>query len=110
MGEGRRLVPIMLVTLKMVVFPIIARGILAFLYPYSGLEKGLYDNYLNFTFLYGILPPAITPVVLAQSFHIMPDLIIKAMLMAILLCAPYMFVTSLIFGVGIGDETMLAFQ
>ena len=74
---------------------IIARGILAALWPLSKLPQNKFDDYLNFTFLYGLLPPAITPVVLAQSFNVMPDLILNAMMIAILLTAPYMFLHQL---------------
>ena len=55
--------------------------------------------------VYGAIPPAIAPVILAQSFNVMPDRILNAMMMALILCAPYMFVISLIIGVHTGEDT-----
>eukprot|EP01084_Bolivina_argentea_P300218 517598_1 len=101
------LFPIMLVAIKMIIFPVVARGILTAIWPLSGL-KDQFDEFQNFTFLYGLLPPAITPVVLAQSFNVMPDQILNGMLISIILCAPYMFLTSIIFGISVNKEDNLA--
>eukprot|EP01083_Nonionella_stella_P024330 67222_1 len=106
---GRKaLFPFMLVFLKMVVLPVIAREILNCFLPISGLQKEEFGDFENFTFLYGQIPPAVTVVVLARSFNVMPDQMLNGMMMGLILCAPYMFITSLIFGINIDNVDTLA--
>ena len=102
----KALFPILLVVLKMVIFPVIAREIFTVLWPLNQVETGC-NHYQNFTFLYASLPPAITAVVIAQSFDVMQDKILNAMLLSLLLCAPYTLIISMILDINIGNQDAL---
>ena len=106
---GRKgVLPIVLVILKLFMMPLIARLVLDLLYPLSGLTKNCSDSidsttvcidendYENFTFLYASLPPAITPVVLAQSFDLIPNKITNALIISLLVSSPYILGTAVL--------------
>ena len=108
--------PFCLVIVKMFIMALIARFLVLWLLNYeenlesatktAGLhhESQLKSQFENFSFFYGLLPPAVTPVVLAQSFNLMPDIITNATIMSTLIAAPYMFITAVLFSSNSGDN------
>ena len=95
--------PLCMIFLKQMLMPLIARLIFTILDANFNNDK-LYSNGINtksdwenYMFLYGSLPPAVTPVVLAQSFNTLPDVISNAFMISMFITAPYIFITSLLF-------------
>jgi len=102
------IVPAVLVAVKIVVFPLIARETTSLFNPGGGSSNSngtaaaekLDDDETallsNFAFLYGTFPVAPTVFVFANQYNIMPEVIASGMVICTVVAAPIMFISAVL--------------
>ena len=94
--EGSNLIlPLMLVTMKTIIMPIIAFGATTLLNP--GNSKNETSEWADFAFIYGTFPTAPTVYVFAAKYDIAPDLMASSMVVCTVVSAPLTLVSGNIF-------------
>ena len=88
---GSLLVPFILVTLKSVALPIVAREITIHI---SSSPENKTEELANFAFLYGTFPVAPSVFVFASRYDVAPDMVANSMVFSTALAAPIMFVSA----------------
>ena len=88
---GALLVPFILVTLKSVALPIVAREITSHI---SSAPENKTEQLANFAFLYGTFPVAPSVFVFANRYDVAPDMVANSMVFSTAIAAPIMFISA----------------
>ena len=90
-GSGALLIPFILVMLKSVALPIVAREITS---QMSSAPENETEHLANFAFLYGTFPVAPSVFVFASRYNVEPDMMANSMVFSTALAAPIMYVSA----------------
>ena len=85
------LLPVILVVIKIIVFPLVARETTSLFNP--GVNETETAALSNFAFLYGTFPVAPTVFVFATQYAIFPEIIASGMVICTVVAAPIMFIS-----------------
>ena len=86
-------VPSILITLKIIVLPLVAREVVSQLIP-LGHSANETEHLSNFAFLYGTFPTAPSVFVYAAKYDVEQDLVATAMVACTFVAAPIMFMSA----------------
>lgn len=84
-------VPFILVTVKSIVLPLVARESTTLLH--AGFNETDSERLSDFAFIYGTIPSAPAVFVFATQYGILPDMIASAMVISTIVSAPIMFIS-----------------
>ena len=87
------IIPIVLVLIKIVLLPLIARETVSLLQVGANHTQTVF--YSDFAFLYGTFPTAPTVFVFANQYKILPELVASGMVICTVCAAPIMFISGL---------------
>ena len=85
------IIPIVLVLIKIVLLPLIARETVSLLLVGANHTQTVF--YSDFAFLYGTFPTAPTVFVFANQYKILPELVASGMVICTVCAAPIMFIS-----------------
>ena len=85
------IIPIVLVLIKIVLLPLIARETVSLLQVGANHTQTVF--YSDFAFLYGTFPTAPTVFVFANQYKILPELVASGMVICTVCAAPIMFIS-----------------
>ena len=91
-GKTSLITPFILVTMKSLVMPIIAREVVSQLGAGKDANETL--DLSNYAFLYGTIPTAPSVFVYASNYGVLPDMIASTITASTFIAAPLMFVTA----------------
>jgi len=86
------IIPIVLVLIKIVLLPLIARETVSLLQVGANHTQTVF--YSDFAFLYGTFPTAPTVFVFANQYKILPELVASGMVICTVCAAPIMFISA----------------